>query len=135
MKMLTNFTSRLDLRPEHDGAEHTGGDNTDAPPLGAEVNEAGDPSNSSRRRSRFFDLARLRHATVEERIEALRRIRLSEQRSGSSASNDEESQGRAKLSDRLRDRFHVRTRAAHRSSEQASSVSAAPADTNQRGSS
>lgn len=125
------FLSRLDLRPEHEEGEGAGDENADAPPLGADVTEAGSTSNlnASRRRSRLFDLTRLRHASVEERIEALRRIRT-EQRSGSAASNEEDRQGRARLSDRLRDRFRVRTRTAQRSSERSASALTEPPHNN-----
>ncbi|CAN8103801.1 unnamed protein product [Discula destructiva] len=116
---------RLDLRPEHEDIAPRDEEHLDAPPLGAESNEAGESSSSSRRRSRFFDLARLRHASVEERLEALRRIRT-EQRAGLSASFEEETQGRLKLSDRLRDRFHIRTRTAQRTAEQTRISSTTP---------
>lgn len=83
-----------------------------SPPLGAEGNEAaGDHASTTRRRSRLFELARLRHASVEERLEALRRIRT-EQGAGATGSSEEENQHRAKLSKRLRDKFHVKTGAA-----------------------
>lgn len=114
---------RLDLRPgqgEGGDDEHDG--NIEAPPLGADVNDTGESSNSSRRRSRLFDLHRLRHATVEERIEVLRRYRT-EQRSGSSASNDEEGRDRSRLTNRLREKFRIRTRAVQRSSERTVSTS------------
>lgn len=114
---------RLDLRPEQgEGGEDEWNENSEPPPLGADVNDAGEPSTSSRRRSRLFDLHRLRHATVEERIEVLRRYRT-EQRSGSSASNEDEGRDRSGLTNRLRDRFRIRTRAVQRSSERTGSGS------------
>lgn len=113
--------SRLDLRPEGEQGEGAGqpGDVTaDAPPLGAEGNEVGDGTTSSRRRSRFLNLARLRHAPVEERLEALRQIRGEQRQADASTSTEEESRIRAKLSDRLRERFRVRTRTAQQVSDQ-----------------
>lgn len=113
--------SRLDLRPEQgEGGDDERNENSEAPPLGADVNDNAESSNSSRRRSRLFDLHRLRHATVEERIEVLRRYRT-EQRSGSSASNEDEGRDRSGLTNRLRDRFRIRTRAVQRSSERTGS--------------
>ncbi|KAK7740239.1 hypothetical protein SLS63_001439 [Diaporthe eres] len=112
---------RLDLRPEQgEGGDDERNENSEAPPLGADVNDNAESSNSSRRRSRLFDLHRLRHATVEERIEVLRRYRT-EQRSGSSASNEDEGRDRSGLTNRLRDRFRIRTRAVQRSSERTGS--------------
>lgn len=137
-RVLTKiFASRLDLRPGQGASEATAGDETtEVPPLGVEGNEAsGDSSNSARRRSRFFDLARLRQAPVEERIEVLRRMRT-EQRQRSSANSQEESTGRARLSNRLRDRLGIRTRAAHqRSSERTGSSSSEPRLEGRRGAS
>lgn len=104
---------RLDLRPE--GEKAAGSEDAElAPPLAAEGAEA-EPSASQRRRSRLFDLHRLRHASAEERIEALRRYR-SEQQGQPEGSVEREAEPdergrRARLADRLRDRFHIRTRA------------------------
>lgn len=127
--------SRLDLRPSQDeGGDvgNEGDENSESPPLGADAGEAGDHANSSRRRSRFFDLARLRYAPVEERIEALRQLRT-EQHQGLA----EDGHGRAKLSDRLRDRFRIRTRAAQQLPAPAGTSSAGqpPATANQSGAS
>ncbi|POS69216.1 RING-7 protein [Diaporthe helianthi] len=114
---------RLDLRPEQgESGDDERNENSEAPPLGADVNDTGESLNSSRSRSRLFDLHRLRHATVEERIEVLRRYRT-EQRSGSSASNDEEGRDRSGLTNRLREKFRIRTRAVQRSSQQTGSTS------------
>ncbi|KUI60672.1 E3 ubiquitin-protein ligase RNF13 [Cytospora mali] len=106
---------RLDLRPDQgEGGEGGNMGREEAPPLGAD-HEGVDSSHTSRRRSRLFELHRLRHATAEERIEALRRYR-SEQRQGATGSIEDESHTRARLTDRLRDRFHIRTRTAQHSS-------------------
>ncbi|KAL1861632.1 hypothetical protein Daus18300_008748 [Diaporthe australafricana] len=114
-----------------EGGGDESNENNEAPPLGADINDTAESSNSSRRRSRLFDLHRLRHAPVEERIEVLRRYRT-EQRSGSSASNEEEGRDRSGLTNRLRDRFRIRTRAVQRSSERTgSSPSTTTANANQ----
>ncbi|KAK0704975.1 hypothetical protein B0H67DRAFT_366801 [Lasiosphaeris hirsuta] len=107
---------RLDLRP---AGEKVGTDNAEdplqqPPPLSAyDAEEAGAPSRERRRSSRILDLHRLRQATVEERIEILRRHRSQQQASTTSQSSegDSEERGRrARLADRLRDTFRIRTR-------------------------
>ena len=78
------------------------------PPL--ELEGAHDDARS--RCSRFLDLARLRHASPEERIQALRQYRRSEvQTQEATTFQDNGDRGRrAKLADKLRDRFRIRTR-------------------------
>ncbi|OAA66470.1 ring finger domain protein [Niveomyces insectorum RCEF 264] len=119
---------RLDLRPDRGATDGAGAsDSSQAhmpPPLDAD--EAGLASAESygaaghrRRSSRLFDLNRLRHASVEERIEALRRYRVENQaesqaeaHDATSAHGSEDEQNRsAKLTKRLRDKFRIRTRA------------------------
>ena len=84
------------------------------PPLELEGLQDDARSTTQRRRmSRFLDLARLRHASPEERIQALRQFRRSEtQRQEESGSSQGSSDGgrRAKLADKLRDKFRVLTR-------------------------
>ncbi|KAK1754567.1 hypothetical protein QBC47DRAFT_220971 [Echria macrotheca] len=103
---------RLDLRPQSDRiADGSPDDHLQlAPPLSVEWTDAdeGLGPNRERRRSRLLDLHRLRQATVEERIEILRRHRSQQQ--GPAAEGDSEEPGRrARLADRLRDRFRIRT--------------------------
>ncbi|KAK4226445.1 hypothetical protein QBC38DRAFT_228835 [Podospora fimiseda] len=110
---------RLDLRPQSEQGESNAGDL--APPLADEWSEGGATSttstttNQQRRRSyRLLDLHRLRQASVEERIEILRRHRSQQQEMTTGAANtdSEEQRGRrASLADRLKDKFRVRTRA------------------------
>ncbi|KAI2465725.1 hypothetical protein F4781DRAFT_424607 [Annulohypoxylon bovei var. microspora] len=64
-----------------------------------------------RRRSRFLDWNGLRHASVDERIQALRQYRQSQQEATSGNNSAEDQTRHARLSDRLREKFHVRTRA------------------------
>ncbi|KAJ9141845.1 Ring finger domain protein [Pleurostoma richardsiae] len=107
---------RLDLRPEEDKDAAEQGAPL-APPLEADGVEEGTASH--RRRSRLFDLHRLRHASVEERIEVLRRYRTEHQDRPAENENtvpehegeSDERSRRARLTDRLRDRFRIRTRA------------------------
>ncbi|KAK0639311.1 hypothetical protein B0T16DRAFT_463002 [Cercophora newfieldiana] len=103
---------RLDLRPEGEKGTTDGPDDPSqlAPPLATEWN---DPEGSStagrerRRSSRLLDFHRLRQASVEERIEILRRHRSQQQ---PPADGDPEERGRrARLADRLR-AFRIRTR-------------------------
>ncbi|KAI3327885.1 hypothetical protein HD806DRAFT_338838 [Xylariaceae sp. AK1471] len=108
---------RLDLRPPEDIEPEESGeaaaqpDGTDAasghlaPP--AETEQAPEPAAAAeathrRRRSRLLDWNRLRHAPVDERIQALRQYRQSQQ----GATEDERRHSR--LTDRLRERFHIR---------------------------
>lgn len=119
---LAWYYSRLDLRPD-------AGETQDAttlgelmelpPPLDNEGSSTEHGTTQRRRSSRLLDLHRLRHASVEERIEILRRHRSQQQQETSpSASHATGENGRespergirAKLSDRLREKFHIRTR-------------------------
>ncbi|CAK7198932.1 hypothetical protein SEUCBS139899_001600 [Sporothrix eucalyptigena] len=121
---------RLDLRPNDGEADAAAeGEAPMAPPLDAEAasataaaaaatdTSADASAASSRRRTRLFDLHRLRHATAEERIEALRRYRAENQAEGSAesgavpAANGDEDHNRERLTRRLRDKFRIRTRA------------------------
>ncbi|KAI8634134.1 hypothetical protein F5Y19DRAFT_470306 [Xylariaceae sp. FL1651] len=62
-----------------------------------------------RRRSRLLDWNRLRHASVDERIQALRLYRQSQQGSEPTSSVIEDERRHSRLTDRLRERFHVRS--------------------------
>ncbi|KAM0329128.1 hypothetical protein ACHAQA_004424 [Verticillium albo-atrum] len=108
---------RHDLRPEQDDDERNEADDTLPPPL--ELDGQDSDSNSTnaqqrRRTSRLLDLNRLRHASVEERMQALRDYRR-EQRGQdavpeASSENEVDARGRrAKLADKLRDKFKIRT--------------------------
>ncbi|KAK4102608.1 hypothetical protein N658DRAFT_423635 [Parathielavia hyrcaniae] len=129
---------RLDLRPQsrqtRDGVVDLDDSLHFAPPLAAAEywtdHDNDNDSNTNptsttrqhhhhhrRRSSLFLDLHRLRHASVEERIEILRRHRTHRQQQRESApapaggGETEEQRGRrARLADRLRERFRIRTR-------------------------
>ncbi|KAI1480359.1 hypothetical protein F4774DRAFT_378143 [Daldinia eschscholtzii] len=111
---------RLDLRPREEGEEDADGiwpsihhdtvnngpvDNHLAPPHEDEVD-----ASQRRRRSRLLDWNRLRHATVDERIQALRQYRQAQGATTGDGSAEDQNR-HAKLSDRLREKFHIRTRA------------------------
>ncbi|KAI0479273.1 hypothetical protein GGR56DRAFT_371196 [Xylariaceae sp. FL0804] len=104
---------RLDLRPQGERTEGEEADSTEAPAT-ASTEDAGssqlappvegdatDPAVAHRcRRSRLLDWNRLRHASVDERLQALRQYRQSQQGAAHPT-----------LSERMRERFHIRTRA------------------------
>ncbi|KAM0282560.1 hypothetical protein ACHAQH_002928 [Verticillium albo-atrum] len=109
---------RHDLRPEQDeDDERSSADDTLPPPL--ELDGQDSDSNSTnapqrRRTSRLLDLNRLRHASVEERMQALRDYRREQRAQDAvpegSSENEVDARGRrAKLADKLRDRFKIRT--------------------------
>ena len=89
------------------------------PPLAPEAGEttaeaSGEASGSTHQRrgvARLLDLNRLRHAPPDERIAALRQLREQSQREGAPTEDVEEISRRARLTNRLRDTFRVRTRA------------------------
>ncbi|KAG4444298.1 hypothetical protein IFR05_000273 [Cadophora sp. M221] len=108
---------RHDLRPVTSVTSNADGELP--PPLSA--NDEADRISSEgsahqrRRVSRFLDLNRLRHAPPDERIAALRQLREETQRAGEEPVNSgdiaEEPSRRARLTNRLRDTFRIRTRA------------------------
>jgi hypothetical protein len=120
---LLTLPSRHDLRPVTSATENT--DNTVStaaegselpPPLAVDVeeatttDEAGGSNHQRRGVARLLDLNRLRHAPPDERIAALRQLREQSQREGEQTEDVEEISRRARLTNRLRDTFRVRTR-------------------------
>ncbi|KAF9870116.1 hypothetical protein CkaCkLH20_12350 [Colletotrichum karsti] len=102
---------RLDLRPQ--GEETNDASEELPPPLDLDGHESdGSSTTAQRRRTRLFDLNRLRHASAEERIQVLRQYRTQQQgqdaAEGASSAPDERSR-RARLADKLRDKFRIRT--------------------------
>ncbi|KAJ0161209.1 E3 ubiquitin-protein ligase SDIR1 [Colletotrichum tanaceti] len=104
---------RLDLRPQGE-ADNTNGELP--PPLDLDGHESDGSSTSQRRRTRLFDLNRLRNASPEERIQALRQYRTQHQVQGAPAGSAEvehddrnDRSRRARLADKLRDKFRIRT--------------------------
>jgi hypothetical protein len=87
------------------------------PPLSVEgegtasAEEATSSSPPRRGVARLLDLNRLRHAPPDERIAALRQLREQSQQEGEPTEDVEESSRRARLTNRLRDTFRIRTRA------------------------
>lgn len=110
--MATTLTrsSRLDLRPRReDGSFENDGDDALPPPLEPDEVEGGPQQQHGA--SRALDLHRLRHASVEERILALRQYRTERGEAPSDTGSEGGSDRRSgkRLADRLRDRFRIRT--------------------------
>lgn len=121
--MLT-ITSRLDLRPGHGNSQDgstADGETSLPPPLAFDMGENEEEHNSYRNRlSRLFDVNRLRQASVEEQMQALRQLREDNMGHGQSqealepetAANtggDEGHQG-TRFADKLKERFRILTR-------------------------
>lgn len=117
--LLIRLHSRLDLRPGKVsvGEEPTvDGNSTLPPPLALEVDDAESSTAAPRRDriSRLFDINRLRQAPQEEQLQALRQMRDARPEQGTleaqSVNGDENGRG-ARLADRLKEKFRIRTRA------------------------
>ncbi|KAI1354316.1 hypothetical protein F5Y01DRAFT_12875 [Xylaria sp. FL0043] len=117
---------RLDLRPPEDieGEEHGDTASTQdatvtvgghlAPPTGTHQDNAPESTGAGeethrRRRSRLFDWNRLRHASVDERLQALRQYRQSQQALDPASGAADDERRHSRLTDRLRERFHLRS--------------------------
>ncbi|KAK5629341.1 hypothetical protein RRF57_005056 [Xylaria bambusicola] len=116
---------RLDLRPPEDieGEEDGASTTQDAAPTAngllappADTHEDNAPESAAageethrRRRSRLFDWNRLRHASVDERLQALRQYRQSQQASDQASGAADDERRHSRLTDRLRERLHIRS--------------------------
>ncbi|RWA04726.1 hypothetical protein EKO27_g10378 [Xylaria grammica] len=138
---------RLDLRPPEDIEREENGEAAGsqdataattanghlAPP--AETSQTPEPPAAAgeethrRRRSRLFDWNRLRHASVDERLQALRQYRQSQQGVDPTSSAVDDERRHSRLTDRIRERFHLRGDS--RSSAAAPEGSLPPASTQQ----
>ncbi|KAJ5966228.1 hypothetical protein N7481_012942 [Penicillium waksmanii] len=109
---------RIDLNPnktEENGEENENGENTEETPTTAEGTATPTAEVTQSRHNRLtnylhghgpLNARRMRNATVEERLAALRRVREENQDEAANESNV-----RPRLTRRLRDRFRIRTRA------------------------
>ncbi|KND94299.1 Protein goliath [Tolypocladium ophioglossoides CBS 100239] len=106
---------RLDLRPGQGSTNSglTARDNESiAPPLTLEGEDGHAHSGShGHRHSRPLDINRLRQASVEERMEALRQMRAQANEHDSREGDGVERPHGARLTDKLKDKFRIRTRA------------------------
>jgi hypothetical protein len=111
--------SRLDLRPgKGDTIAGQSAEGSALPPPLALEGEDGEHSAASHRNriSRFFDIHRLRQASVEEQMAALRQIRAerTEQPSAAAETDGEARRQGARFANKLKERFRIRTRAQSR---------------------
>ncbi|KAI0472466.1 hypothetical protein F4859DRAFT_484294 [Xylaria cf. heliscus] len=79
-----------------------------APPAETDQAATGETTHR-RRRSRLLDWNRLRHASVDERLQALRQYRQSQQGSDPASGGADDERRHSRLTDRLRGRFHIRS--------------------------
>ncbi|KAL2012828.1 hypothetical protein VTN00DRAFT_353 [Thermoascus crustaceus] len=110
---------RIDLNPPEtdDEDEDSESDDHVARPVGRqETDQINDSANTRHRRGLStylhdtLNVRRMRDATVEERIAALRSVRQANQDSSNAGENAETQRRRSRLASRLRDRFRIRTR-------------------------
>lgn len=113
--------SRLDLRPGHDRSQDASSNDGRAslpPPLAWENEEHDSAQHPYRNRlSRLFDVNRLRQATVEEQMAALRQLRehrvdreAPEQESAPVHEEAAEGHQSTRISDKLKEKFRILTR-------------------------
>ncbi|KAI1329324.1 hypothetical protein F5Y16DRAFT_106615 [Xylariaceae sp. FL0255] len=101
-----NTTNNEVVTPE--AGENTNANTHLAPPPAEGEAEGEADAIHRRRRSRLLDWNRLRHASVDERIQALRAYRQSQQGSSSGGENADDERRHSRLG-RLRERFHIRS--------------------------
>lgn len=107
-------SSRIDLnpaQPEGENENQEGENNTETQQEGTAEPAAEEAHHRHRRLTSYLhgtlNARRMREATVEERLAALRSVR---EENRNSIENEEERQRRGRLTSRLRDRFRIRTR-------------------------
>jgi hypothetical protein len=119
--LTDSYPSRLDLRPGHTdtGRRSPTCEQALPPPLAWELDgheePAADPQSS--RLSPVFDIHRLRQASAEEQMEILRQLREdgiardAPEAETARSFDVEQTQHGVRFADRLRERFHISTRA------------------------
>ena len=115
LSLLIIMCSRYDLRPQNqrDANESTSrdGENSLPPPLALDEYETETAHNPHRHRlSRIFDVNRLRQASPEEQMAALRQMRA-ETNEAEPQAGETESRRQRRLAERLKERFRIRTQA------------------------
>ncbi|KAI1117538.1 hypothetical protein F5Y14DRAFT_353081 [Nemania sp. NC0429] len=133
---------RLDLRPpeepepeENDEAAASPeaaapADGHLAPPPAETDQPAAGEATNRRRRSRLLDWNRLRNASVDERLQALRQYRQSQQNSDPTSSTADDERRHSRLTGRLRERLHIRSDSRTNASTSTSTSTPAPAPGN-----
>ena len=117
--LLTNLHSRLDLQPDKKKKEDRRGSASTSeigdslpPPLNLDLGDSRTNRASSQRLSHFFDTSRLRTASREERLAALREMRTAlDSNDARSGDNEDEGHRNASLAAKLKEKFRIRTRA------------------------
>ncbi|CAM1504202.1 Fc.00g017930.m01.CDS01 [Cosmosporella sp. VM-42] len=108
---------RFDLRPDQpDGPAPEGsasaGESSLPPPLALDgYDNEGSHTSHRNRLSRLFDINRLRQATREEQMEALRQMRAQTNEAEQQAVESESRAQGSRFAERLKERFRIRTRA------------------------
>ena len=107
-----SISSRIDLNPAKEGenADHPDGENAEHAEETAADGTAADSSQGrhGHRLTGYLNARRMHHASVEERLAALRRVREANQ---DHATDETSRPSRNRLATRLRERFRIRTRA------------------------
>lgn len=111
---LLTSASRIDLNPSKEEGQDAQETENHADPQ----EPAAEPEAAQHRQPRrltgylqsTLNARRMRDATVEERLEALRNVREEAHRESVEGNEEAEERRRTRLSTRLRDRFRIRTR-------------------------
>lgn len=116
---LADLPSRIDLNPaktEENGEEGENPEHPEETPAEGTATPTAEATQSRHNRLTNYlhghgplNARRMRNATVEERLAALRRVR--EENQDEAANQNDARPNRARLTTRLRDRFRIRTRA------------------------
>ena len=111
---LLTSASRIDLNPsKEEGQDAQETENPAEPQEPAAEREAAQhrqPRRLTGYLQSTLNARRMRDATVEERLEALRNVREEAHRESVEGNEEAEERRRTRLSTRLRDRFRIRTR-------------------------
>lgn len=117
--LANEHCSRLDLQPDKKTREDRRGSASTSeigdalpPPLNLDLGDSRASRTGAQRLSHFFDTSRLRTASREERLAALREMRTAlGPNEAVSADNDDEGRRNASLAAKLKEKFRIRTRA------------------------
>ena len=111
---LLTSASRIDLNPSKEEGQDAQETENPAEPQEPAAEPEAAPHRQPRRLTGYLqstlNARRMRDATVEERLEALRNVREEAHRESVEGNEEAEERRRTRLSTRLRDRFRIRTR-------------------------